>query len=151
MSFDDGDSFARYLDAKFGDHLAVLLRSEDRNSMASGVECRLPFLDHRLVAFARGLPFDFLLRGGWTKAVLRESVRDIVPRAILRRRMKLGFPGPMEDTPRPDIGATHRAWRALERDGWVRGDFPVDPRSDGGKRLGLRARITEAWLRVCVA
>src|SRR5690606_29087742 len=38
--------------------LPVLLRYEDRNSMAFSVESRVPFLDHRLVEFYVNLPDD---------------------------------------------------------------------------------------------
>lgn len=151
VQLDDERSIAPYLARKFDvDHLPVLLRSEDRNAMAFGVECRLPFLDHRLVAFARGLPPEFSLRRGWTKAVLRAALRGVVPDAVLDRPIKLGFPGPIEDGARTNVVAILRAWEVLRRDEWVRGDFPVDPTSFGGRRLGFRVRVAEAFLRVCV-
>lgn len=71
--------------------LPMLLRFEDRDSMAHSVEARLPFLDYRLVEFCLGLPEDFKLSGGWTKRVLREGMRDRLPAAIRQRRDKLGF------------------------------------------------------------
>jgi asparagine synthase (glutamine-hydrolysing) len=40
------------------------------------------------------MPARFKLRGWTTKAVLREAVRDVVPRTILTRR-KMGFPVPV--------------------------------------------------------
>lgn len=71
--------------------LPMLLHWEDRDSMASGVEARLPFLDYRLVEFCLGLPEDFKLRDGWTKRVLREGMRDRLPERVRLRRDKLGF------------------------------------------------------------
>ncbi len=73
-------------------HLPVYLRVEDRNSMAHGVEERLPFLDHRLVAFAFRLGADWKLRGSQTKVLLREAMRGRIPEAVRTRSQKFGFP-----------------------------------------------------------
>jgi len=43
--------------------IPVLLRFEDKNSMAHSVELCVPFLDHRLVEFTVGLPTNRKLRG----------------------------------------------------------------------------------------
>ena len=72
-------------------NLPMLLRYEDRDSMAHGVEARLPFLDYRLVEFCLGLPEEHKIADGWTKRVLREAMRDRLPEAIRTRRDKLGF------------------------------------------------------------
>jgi asparagine synthase (glutamine-hydrolysing) len=72
-------------------NLPMLLHWEDRDSMAHGVEARLPFLDYRLVEFALGLPDDFKLRDGWTKRVLREGMQGVLPESVRQRRDKLGF------------------------------------------------------------
>lgn len=72
-------------------NLPMLLRFEDRDSMAHSVEARLPFLDYRLVEFCLGLPEDFKLSDGWTKRVLREGMRGRLPESIRLRRDKLGF------------------------------------------------------------
>ncbi|MGI9611456.1 MAG: asparagine synthase (glutamine-hydrolyzing) [Acidimicrobiales bacterium] len=74
-----------------------LLRYEDRNSMAWSVEARVPFLDHRLVEYSIALPIEAKLSGGTTKAVMRNSLRGVVPAAILDRKDKLGFTTPMAD------------------------------------------------------
>lgn len=68
-----------------------LLRYEDRNSMAWSIESRVPFLDYRLVSFLLGLPDDYKLRAGRTKAVLRDAMAGIVPASVLSRRDKVGF------------------------------------------------------------
>jgi asparagine synthase (glutamine-hydrolysing) len=72
------------------------LHSEDRNSMLYSIESRLPFLDHRLIEYCLGLPDAAILRDGTTKAVLRESLKEILPPDIYNRHAKLGFPGPEE-------------------------------------------------------
>ena len=35
-----------------------MLRNYDRYAMANGVEIRMPFMDHRIVAFALSLPWQ---------------------------------------------------------------------------------------------
>jgi asparagine synthase (glutamine-hydrolysing) len=71
--------------------LPTLLRYEDRNSMAHGVESRLPYLDHRLVEFALALPVALKLRGGYRKWIVREFARGRIPEPIRRARWKRGF------------------------------------------------------------
>jgi asparagine synthase (glutamine-hydrolysing) len=79
-----------------GGHLPMLLHWEDRNSMAHSVESRVPFLDYRLVEFCVGLPDQFKINGGLTKAVLRRGMRGIVPDTVLQRTDKMGFVTPEE-------------------------------------------------------
>jgi asparagine synthase (glutamine-hydrolysing) len=76
--------------------LPSLLRYEDRNSMAFSIETRLPFLDVRLVELAFSLPDDAKLDGATTKAILRASLADRIPRRILERRDKMGFETPAD-------------------------------------------------------
>ena len=76
--------------------LVELLRYADRNSMAHSREVRLPFLDHKLVEFVFSLPERQLHRNGWTKWILRESVRDIIPAEIADRVDKLGYMPPQQ-------------------------------------------------------
>lgn len=76
--------------------LPSLLRYEDKNSMAFSVEARLPFLDHRLVEFIFSIPYDYLIKNGWTKFVLRESMRDKIPEDIRMRKGKIAFSVPQK-------------------------------------------------------
>ncbi len=71
--------------------LPTLLHTEDINSMAFSIESRVPFLDHRLVNLAFGMPSEHKIHRGETKRVLRAAMRGIVPDAILDRRDKTGF------------------------------------------------------------
>jgi asparagine synthase (glutamine-hydrolysing) len=68
------------------------LRVEDRNSMAHSVESRVPFLDHRLVEHALGLPARWKMSDGWNKRVLREAMAGRIPDSVRLRRQKFGFP-----------------------------------------------------------
>lgn len=77
--------------------LEELLRYADRNSMAHGVEIRLPFLDHHLAEFLFSLPARFKIRDGWTKWLLRESMKDRLPHDIVWRKDKIGYEPPQRD------------------------------------------------------
>jgi len=72
-------------------NLPMLLRFEDRNSMAFGVEARVPFVDHELMEFALTLPEDHLMADGLTKRVLRRATEDCLPEVVRMRRDKIGF------------------------------------------------------------
>ncbi len=81
----------------FMNGMEELLRYADRNSMAHGVEVRLPFLNHELVEFVFSLPSHFKIREGWTKWLLRKSMEDTLPPAITWRRDKTGYEPPQRD------------------------------------------------------
>lgn len=70
------------------------LRMEDRVSMASSVESRLPFLDYRLVEFVFALPDDLKLRDGYSKYILRQAMRDLLPERLVSTRVKRHFLAP---------------------------------------------------------
>lgn len=72
-------------------HLPMLLRWEDRNSMAHSIEARVPFLDYRLAEYIYGLPDELKLSDGITKRILRDSMRGILPERIRMRMDKKGF------------------------------------------------------------
>ena len=74
--------------------LEELLRYADRNSMAHGREVRLPFLSHELVEFVFSLPANYKIRNGWTKWLLRTSMKDKLPESITWRKDKVGFEPP---------------------------------------------------------
>jgi asparagine synthase (glutamine-hydrolysing) len=73
-----------YLDFKTWLPDDVLVKT-DRMSMAASVEARVPFLDHRLVEFAAGLPASVKVKSLGTKALLRRALRRDLPAATLRR------------------------------------------------------------------
>jgi asparagine synthase (glutamine-hydrolysing) len=75
--------------------LRTLLRYEDRNSMASSIESRVPYVTPSIARFAAGVPEDYLIApDGIGKLVLRQSLRGLVPDPILDRRDKIGFNTP---------------------------------------------------------
>ncbi len=74
--------------------LPSLLRYEDRSSMAHSMEARLPFLDQDLVAWILRLPASSIVSGGWSRRVLRDAMRGVIPDDIRERRKKIGFTTP---------------------------------------------------------
>jgi len=52
------------------------------------LETRAPFLDPQVIAFARGLPAESILRPWRGKAMLVEAAKAVVPRWVLRRRKR---------------------------------------------------------------
>jgi asparagine synthase (glutamine-hydrolysing) len=73
-----------------------LLRYEDRNSMAFGIEARIPLLDYRIVELAFQLPSEYKIHGPWQKYVLRQAMPEL-PEEIRFRKDKKGFSTPHEE------------------------------------------------------
>ena len=71
--------------------LPSLLRNYDKYSMAYGVETRVPFLDWKLVTYAFSLPWHFKVGGGYSKRILRDSMKGILTDEVRLRRDKIGF------------------------------------------------------------
>lgn len=74
--------------------LPHLLRYEDKNSMFHSIESRLPFLDYKLVETSLSLNYNFKIKDGWTKYILRKAIDAILPNEIVWRKNKLGFNAP---------------------------------------------------------
>lgn len=92
------DSFTRQLYSSFHETtLPTLLRNYDRYSMINGVEIRMPFMDHRLVAYAFSLPWESKIRNGYTKAIIRDGLSAIMPHEVAYRKYKIGFNPPVVD------------------------------------------------------
>ena len=122
----------------------------DRTSMQHSLEARVPLIDHKVMEFVARIPFEYKLRGGVTKWILRESVRDLLPASILARG-KQGFGVPLTHWFGAEFGRLAREVlydpRAAQR-GWF------DPR---GVRRVLEApgqrderRVRQVWALVCL-
>jgi asparagine synthase (glutamine-hydrolysing) len=77
-----------------------LLRTEDRMTMAWGIEARSPFLDHELVEFVFSLPDQMKISKRKKeqfvmKNILREATKSFLPKEIFYRNDKIGFPSPV--------------------------------------------------------
>lgn len=77
--------------------LPALLHVEDRMSMAHGLESRVPLLDHPIVEFAATVPADVKFKDGQMKFMLKQAYEDVLPRALVERRDKMGFPVPLAE------------------------------------------------------
>jgi asparagine synthase (glutamine-hydrolysing) len=155
-----------------GDHLDAALRLDlrtslvdsllmkvDKVSMATSLEVRVPYLDHRLVERAAALPVTWKLRGGDTKWVLKRATRRLLPRFI-RNRPKHGFDVPVSAWLRGGLRETVRDCLAsgseIEARFLRRGSVSDLARRhlDGGEEHGERLwalLVLEAWLRTFVA
>jgi asparagine synthase (glutamine-hydrolysing) len=71
----------------------ILRTLGDGMEMAHGVEGRLPFLDHELFAFLRGLPLRLKINKGVEKYILREAEKDVLtPRVYARQKQSFMAP-----------------------------------------------------------
>jgi asparagine synthase (glutamine-hydrolysing) len=74
--------------------LPRLLRYEDRNSMAWGVEARVPLLATPVVELGLSLRPDVKVHDGWSKHALRVAMADLLPPEVTWSRVKRGFDVP---------------------------------------------------------
>ena len=63
-----------------------LLERKDRMSMASGVEVRVPFADHRILEYVFNVPMSIKFENNVEKALLREAMGEYLPDKILHRK-----------------------------------------------------------------
>ncbi|MCV0399650.1 MAG: asparagine synthase (glutamine-hydrolyzing) [Nitrosarchaeum sp.] len=71
-----------------------ILEYTDKTSMAVSLETREPLLDHKIVEFSANIPFNLKIKNGTTKYVLKQAVKDIIPKEVLSRK-KRGFTPPL--------------------------------------------------------
>lgn len=77
--------------------LPALLHVEDRVSMAVSLESRVPMLDYRIVELAAKIPPTMKFAGGKTKSILINAVKNLLPKKIVERKDKMGFPTPLNE------------------------------------------------------
>jgi asparagine synthase (glutamine-hydrolysing) len=86
----------------------LLLMRVDKITMSTSIESRVPYLDHRLVEFAMGIPEQAKVRNHQTKAVLKRAVRGLIPDNIIDRS-KQGFSAPASEWLRNELAAEARS------------------------------------------
>ena len=109
----DNASFAQMMDAMMrADYQSFLcddiLTKVDRASMAVSLECRDPFLDHRLAEFAYSLPIDYIYSNGEHKHIMKHILRRWISEPILKAP-KRGFVVPL-------YGWMRGPWKPLVQD-----------------------------------
>ncbi|MEV6983274.1 asparagine synthase (glutamine-hydrolyzing) [Sphaerisporangium sp. NPDC051017] len=88
----------------------ILLDRKDRMSMATGLEVRVPFCDHRLVEYVFNAPWSLKTFDGREKSLLRAATGDLLPRSVLERRKS---PYPSTQDPGYEKALRERAARVL--------------------------------------
>ncbi len=86
----------KYLDTLFKTYLCDdILVKVDRMSMATSLEARVPFLDHRVVELSARIPGFMKMQKNKTKIILKEALHGLLPHDILYRG-KEGFSIPIK-------------------------------------------------------
>lgn len=78
-------------------NVSPLLRYEDRNSMAFSIETRVPFLDYQLIEKEMQIPLEQKIKNGYTKNILRETMKKQMDKEVVFRTNKLGFSVPQKN------------------------------------------------------
>jgi len=74
----------------------LLLMRVDKMSMGVSLECRVPFLDHKFVELAMGIPEKLKIKNGILKYILKSSVHGLIPDDLIHRK-KQGFGVPVSE------------------------------------------------------
>jgi asparagine synthase (glutamine-hydrolysing) len=96
--FNHPDTLSYYNKMTHFDMLASLpglLQVEDRVSMAVSIESRVPLLDRRIVDLISRMPAGMKFKGGELKYLLKRTIKDVIPKKIINRKVKMGFPVPL--------------------------------------------------------
>lgn len=66
--------------------MTTLLDRKDRTTMASGLEVRVPYADHRLIEYIYNTPWEYKYHNQVPKQLLRDAAKGLLPEEILNRR-----------------------------------------------------------------
>ncbi len=109
--------------------LQMLLDRKDRLSMATSLEVRVPFCDHRLVEYVFNTPWSMKTFDGREKSLLRAAAADLLPRSVVERRKS-----PYPSTQDPEYAkALRRQLTTVLNDG----NSPVQPLLDHNRVRSL--------------
>jgi asparagine synthase (glutamine-hydrolysing) len=130
------------------------LTKVDGATMHHSIEARSPFLDHKLWEFAASLPFDLRLRGGRSKAILRELARRRIDDRVATGS-KRGFGIPVQ---RWIIGRWYEGVKEsfsdsmLAGEGWINSTAAISELEKARQRGSAPKQlwyiyVLEEWLR----
>ncbi|MDP2905331.1 MAG: asparagine synthase (glutamine-hydrolyzing) [Candidatus Omnitrophota bacterium] len=152
-----GIDAALYVDSNFFlpyDLLAKL----DVSTMAFGLEARAPFLDHKLMEFAAGLPAGMKFKRNESKYILRKAFAQLLPPEVLNRkktpfRVPAGrwFRGPLKDDIRDILFSRQAAGRGyFDRKGIERFiNRHLQGKADLGQEIWALV-VLELWHRIFI-
>jgi len=130
--------------------MANLLERKDRMSMASAVEVRVPFADHRIIEYVFNLSWHVKFEQGVEKSLLRRAMQGYLPDRILRRKKS---PYPKTHNPAYEAAVLGMVRERLSKNGFLsaaldRKKFEALLAGEGGTWFGqLMARPQLlAWL-----
>ena len=69
----------------------MILHEDDLNSMYYSIENRSPFLDRELFEFMYSIPNKYLIKNGYSKYILRQSVKGVLNKNVRNEREKQGL------------------------------------------------------------
>ncbi|MER6914854.1 asparagine synthase (glutamine-hydrolyzing) [Streptomyces sp. NPDC000594] len=132
-----------------------LLERKDRMSMATGLEVRVPFCDHRLTEYVFNTPWSLKTFDGREKSLLRAAVRDLLPASVADRK-KAPYPSTqdpfyqqaLQQEAKQVAAERNDTLFAMVDDGWLNRAVAMDPAAmDISTRHGLE-RVLElsAWI-----
>ena len=102
-SIDKSSYFDLMTNYDFKTLLPALLQVEDRMSMAHGLESRVPLLDKSLIEFSATIPADIKFKDGNPKHIFKLALEKYLPKEIIERKDKMGFPTPINQWFQNDI------------------------------------------------
>ncbi|MEV8393522.1 MULTISPECIES: asparagine synthase (glutamine-hydrolyzing) [unclassified Streptomyces] len=143
------DAFERRMRTISHLHITRLVRAlldrKDRMSMATGLEVRVPYADHRLVEYVYNTPWTLKTADGREKALLRQAVGHLLPRSVTER-VKSPYPSTQdttyvtalqEQTRQVLDGSGHPVFGVFDET-WARRTATADPAAvTGAARTGL--------------
>ncbi|MFD5655058.1 asparagine synthase-related protein, partial [Streptomyces sp. NPDC127039] len=143
------DPFERRMRTSSHLHITRLVRAmldrKDRMSMATGLEVRVPFADHRLVSYVYNAPWSLKTVDGREKGLLRQAVAHLLPLSVTER-VKSPYPSTqdtayaaaLQEQTRQVLADTgHPVFAVFDPD-WARRTAAMDPGAvTGAVRTGL--------------
>ena len=100
--------------------MTTLLDRKDRMTMASGLEVRVPFADHRLISYLYRTPWEYKYHNQEVKGLLKDAAAGVLPKEVLNRKK---CPYPKTYDPNYEKALKEELERLLKKEeepiGWI--------------------------------